>query len=124
MGKGRLSAGARHTGAVLDRPRHVTLLWAAGFALAFAVIAWMVAQQDRSPLDNIDTWGRNAEDWADGHQHLLTFLSVFEHAFGTIGMTVLTVLLAGALLYNKHRRAALFTVLVMITTSLITTGSS
>ena len=37
-------------------------------------------------------------------------------------MTVLTVLLAGALLLSKHRRAALFTVLVMVTTSLITTG--
>jgi membrane-associated phospholipid phosphatase len=99
----------------------VTLLWSAGFFVAFAVIAWMVAQQDRSPLDSVDTWGRHAEDWADDHQHLLTFLSLVEHAFSTIGMTVLTVLLAGALLLNKHRRAALFTVLVMVTTSLITT---
>ncbi|KRF37503.1 YegS/Rv2252/BmrU family lipid kinase [Nocardioides sp. Soil805] len=106
---------------MLDRPRHVTLLWSAAFAVAFAVIAWMVAQQDRSPLDSVDTWGRNAEDWADDHEHLLTFLSLVEHAFSTIGMTVLTVLLAGALLYSKHRRAALFTVLVMITTALVTT---
>ena len=106
---------------VLDRPRHVPLLWSAGFFAAFAVLAWMVAQQDRSPLDALDTWGREAEDWADDHEHLLTFLSLVEHAFSTIGMTVLTVLLAGALLYSKHRRAALFTVLVMVTTSLITT---
>lgn len=106
---------------VLDRPRHVTLLWSAGFFVAFAVLAWMVAQQDRSPLDAVDTWGRDAEDWADDHEHLLTFLSLVEHAFSTIGMTILTVLLAAALLYNKHRRAALFTVLVMVTTSLITT---
>lgn len=106
---------------VLDRPRHVTLLWSAGFFVAFAVIAWMVAQQDRSPLDAVDTWGRDAEDWADDHEHLLAFLGLVEHAFSTIGMTILTVLLAAALFYNKHRRAALFTVLVMVTTSLITT---
>ena len=106
---------------VLDRPRHVPLLWSAGFFAAFAVLAWMVAQQDRSPSTPSTTWGRDAEDWADDHEHLLTFLSLVEHAFSTIGMTVLTVLLAGALLYSKHRRAALFTVLVMVTTSLITT---
>jgi YegS/Rv2252/BmrU family lipid kinase len=106
---------------VLDRPRHVTLLWASGLAVAFAVMAWMVSQ-DRSPLDGLDTWGRSAEDWADDHTALLTFLSLVEHAFSTIGMTVLTVLLAGALLINHHRRAALFTVLVMVTTSLVTTA--
>lgn len=106
---------------MLDRPRHVTLLWAGGLAIAFAVIAWMVAQQDRSPLDGLDKWGRDAEDWADDHDVLLGFLSVVEHAFSTIGMTILTVLLAAALFWNKHRRAALFTVLVMLTTSLITT---
>lgn len=106
---------------VLDRPRHVTLLWAAGLFVAFAVIAWMVTQ-DRSPLDGFDSWGRDAEDWADDQPVLLTFLTLVEHAFSTIGMTILTVLLAGALLLHKHRRAALFTVLVMVTTSLITTG--
>lgn len=106
---------------VLDRPRHVTLLWAAGLFVAFAVIAWMMTQ-DRSPLDGFDSWGRDAEDWADDQPVLLTFLTLVEHAFSTIGMTILTVLLAGALLLHKHRRAALFTVLVMVTTSLITTG--
>lgn len=106
---------------MLDRPRHVTLLWAGGLATAFAVIAWMVAQQDRSPLDGLDRWGRDAEDWADDHDVLLGFLSVVEHTFSTIGMTILTVLLAAALFWSKHRRAALFTVLVMLTTSIVTT---
>jgi YegS/Rv2252/BmrU family lipid kinase len=107
---------------VLDRPRYVTLLWATGLGLAYVVLAWMVSQQDRSPLDGLDRWGRNAEDWADDQPALLTFLTLVEHAFSTIGMTVLTVLLAAALLLNKHRRAALFAVLVMLTTSLITTA--
>ena len=52
--------------AVLDAPAVIPLS-GLPVPLAFAVLAWMVAG-DRSPLDGLDTWGRNAEDWADDHR--------------------------------------------------------
>ena len=45
-----------------------------------------------------------------------------EILFGTIGMTVWTTLIAVPLFVRGHRRAAVFTVGVMISTSLLTTG--
>jgi YegS/Rv2252/BmrU family lipid kinase len=107
---------------VLDRPRSVLLAWAAVLAVLFSVLAFVVTQLDRYPLDGVDTWGRHAEDWADDHARLLDVLRVIEHAFGTVGMTVITVVIAGGLLLSKQRRAAVYTVLVMTSVSLITTG--
>ena len=107
---------------MLDRPRSVLLAWAAVLAVLFSVLAFVVTQLDRYPLDGVDTWGRHAEDWADDHARLLDVLRVIEHAFGTVGMTVITVVIAGGLLLSKQRRAAVYTVLVMTSVSLITTG--
>ena len=49
---------------VLDAPRRIPLLWAALCLLGFAALAWAVTG-DRSPLDQVDQWGRTGEDWAD-----------------------------------------------------------
>ncbi len=106
---------------VTERSRVRLLGWAGLSLVLFAVLAFLVTR-DRSPLDQLDQLGRRAEDWADQYGTLQTFLRVVEHAFATIGMTVLTILLAGTLLLRKHRRAAAYVVVVMITTSLITTG--
>ena len=108
--------------AVLDRPRSVILAWAAGLAALFGVLAYAVTQLDRYPLDEVDAWGRDAEDWADDHGTLLRVLNVIEDGFGTIGLTVITVVIAGALLLNKQRRAAVYAVAVMLTVSAVSTG--
>ena len=113
---------ALHTDPVLDRPRSVTLSWAGTLLAAFAVLAYVVTQHDRYPLDFIDTWGRYAEDWADGYPALISVLRVIEVGFNTAAMTIYTIVIAGLLAVNKHPRAAIFTVLVMLSTSLVTTG--
>ena len=107
---------------MLDRSRSVVLAWAALLTALFAVLAVLVTQWKRYPLAGIDAWGEDAENWADGHTSLVYLLRGVEHTFGTIGMTIITVVIAGALLYNKQRRAAIYTVLVMLSTSLITSG--
>ncbi|UUZ60985.1 YegS/Rv2252/BmrU family lipid kinase [Nocardioides sp. B-3] len=107
---------------MLDRPRSVVLARAAVLAALFAVMAVVVTQLERRPLGAIDDWGRDAEDWADDRSGLLTVLRLIEHGFGTIGMTVITVVVAGGLLLSKQRRAAVYTVLVMISVRLITFG--
>src|SRR5688500_7032205 len=71
--------------AVLDRPRVITLSWAALSLALFGVLALLVTQ-DRSPLEALDTFGRRAEDWADGHHALQQTLRFIEDAFNTIPM--------------------------------------
>ncbi len=107
---------------VLDRPRSVVLAWAAVLATLFGVLAFVVTQVERYPLAGLDTWGRDAEDWADGHTSLLALLRVIESAFGTVGMTVITAVVAAGLAFSRQRRAAIYAVLVMTSTSLVTTG--
>lgn len=107
---------------VLDRPRPVVLLWSAVLTMLFGVLAFVVTQIKRYPLAGVDDWGRDAEDWADEHASLLDVLRVIELGFGTIGMTVITVVVAVGLLLSKQRRAAIYTALVMGSMALITTG--
>jgi len=106
---------------VLDHARSRTLAWATALAVAFAVLAFAITR-DRHPLGGLDDWGRQAEDWADGHPLLVMALRLVEDGLGTIGMTVLTAVLALVLFLNKQRRAAVYAVVVMIVTSLATTG--
>jgi YegS/Rv2252/BmrU family lipid kinase len=106
---------------VLDHARSRTLTWAAVLAVAFTALAVAVTR-DRHPLGALDEWGRLAKGWADDSAVLGTLLRLVEDGLGTLGMTVLTVLLAVALVANKHRRAAVYVVLVMVVTSVATTG--
>ena len=78
--------------------------------------------QDRAPLDSFDVGGKQLEDWADDSSLFIDFLRVVEVAFGTIGMTILTVVLALGLLLRRHRWAALLVVVVMVVTSLATSA--
>ncbi len=111
---------ALHTGRVLDRPHRLTLVWSAACFALFGVLALLVAR-DRAPLAGLDDLGRGAEGWADDHDVLVHVLEWIELAFGTIGMTVLTVVVAVLLLVRRHTRAAIFVVAVMVATSLATT---
>jgi YegS/Rv2252/BmrU family lipid kinase len=120
MGVGR-SNWFGHTSRVTPASRTRSLTWAGVAALLFGVLAYLVTR-DRSPLDTVDVEGRRLEDWADDQAVLIDVLRVVEVAFGTIGMTVLTVLLAGALLLRRQRWAAVLAVVVMSVTALATTG--
>ena len=106
---------------VLDRPRSVTLAWAGVCAALFVLLAFMVHLQ-RAPLNGFDDLGRSAEQWASGRTGVHSALRTIETAFATVGMTVWTTLIAVPLFVRGHRRAAVFTVGVMISASLLTTG--
>ncbi|WP_239456327.1 YegS/Rv2252/BmrU family lipid kinase [Nocardioides solisilvae] len=106
---------------MLERSRGSHLVRAALCAALFAVLALAVTR-DVSPLDGFDTWGREAEDWADDTGWLHQLLLWIEDAFNTVGMTVLTVLVAGWMLLKRHPRAAGFLAGGMLVTALATTG--
>jgi YegS/Rv2252/BmrU family lipid kinase len=106
---------------VLDRPRRTTLAWAGVCAALFLLLALLV-HLSRAPLNGLDDLGRTAEHWASGHPALLKVLRWIEVAFATIGMAVWTTLIAVFLLVRKHRRAAVFTVVTIVVTSLLTTA--
>lgn len=102
-----------------SRNRSLTL--AGVCLLGFAGLGWAVTG-DRAPLDTFDVEGRRLEDWADGSPLFLDALRWVEHLFGTLGMTVLTVVLVLGLLLRRQRWAALLALVVMVATSLATSG--
>ena len=90
--------------------------------LAVVATFGLMVTQDRSPLDGFDRWGRQSEDWADNNEALVTVLRVIELAFATFGMIVWTTLVVLIVATRRRYRAAAFAVVVMIATSLATTG--
>ncbi|MEJ7794133.1 MAG: diacylglycerol kinase family protein [Nocardioides sp.] len=104
-----------------ERSRPRLLTWAGVMLALFAVIGVLVLQE-RAPLGALDDLGRSAEDWADGYGGFLEALRWLELLTATIGMTAATLVLGAVLLLRKQPRAALFTVVVMLATSLATTG--
>ena len=105
---------------MIDRPRAWNLGISAACFAAFAVIATLVVQTWH-PLVRIDNEGKPARTWAGGHDELVTALRAVEHGFGTIGITILTVIVTVLLLIRGQRRAAIFTAGVMIANGLATT---
>ncbi|CUR62227.1 Phosphoesterase, PA-phosphatase related protein [metagenome] len=87
----------------------------------FAVLGYLVTG-DRAPLDSFDVEGKQLEDWSDNSAFFIDVLRVVEIAFDTLGMTILTMILVVALLLRRHRWAALLATVVMVATSLATTG--
>jgi YegS/Rv2252/BmrU family lipid kinase len=97
-------------------------LASAGVSLVlFAVLGYLVTG-DRAPLDAFDTEGKQLEDWADNSSLFIDVLRGIELAFGTTGMTILTIILVVALFLRRHRWAALLAAVVMVATSLATSG--
>ena len=91
-------------------------------AALFLLLAFLVHLQ-RAPLNGVDDLGRSAEHCASGRSGLHIVLRDIESMFATIGMTVWTALIAIPLFVRGHRRAAVFTVGVMgSSTSLLTTA--
>lgn len=87
----------------------------------FAVLGYLVTG-DRAPLDSFDVEGRQLEDWADNSSLVVDVLRWIEIAFGTAGMTILSVILVVTLFLRHHRWAALLAAVVMTATSLATSG--
>jgi YegS/Rv2252/BmrU family lipid kinase len=103
---------------VLDRPRPWILTWAGVCAALLAVLGILVSLH-RAPLGGFDDLGRTAEHWARGHGGLIHVLRWIEVGFAGVGSLVLTALLVVPLWVRKHRRAAVYSVLVVLTAKLL-----
>ena len=101
---------------MIDRPR----AWYAGLGvlcfLLFAAVATLVTR-DWSVLADLDAQGKPVNGWASDHDVLVGFLRVVEVVFSRTGMTIATVVLALLLFLRNQRRAAYFTVGVMVATA-------
>jgi YegS/Rv2252/BmrU family lipid kinase len=105
---------------VLDRPRRITLSWAAVFLAVFVVLGVAVSR-DRAPLARVDDLGRSAEDWADEHGALIDFLRFVEVATGLLPVLVATLVVVVLLVVRGHLRAATYALLVVLSTYAVTT---
>ena len=81
---------------VLDRPRKITLAWAALFLGLSALLALAVTGE-RTPLGPLDDLGRQLEDWADEHDALREVLRFIETWLNQLPILVLTLVLAALL---------------------------
>ena len=106
---------------MLDRSR-ATQLALAGACLLVLGLLTLAVTQDWSWLVDVDNRGRGASQWRIDDPATERVLELVEKAFGTVGMTILTVILAAVMFQRAHRRAAVFTVVVMVVTALATTG--
>ncbi len=97
------------------------LTWSGLVLLLFALVA-VAAVQGWGPVASLDHRGDPAQAWAVDTGWLWHPLRWVEVAFGTVGMAVLTVLLAFVMFLKGHRRAAAFVIGVMVATSLATTA--
>ena len=96
------------------------LVWATLCLLVVVTLSVMV-RTDWQPLEDFDTWfGAGPEGWVFRHGSVIQILNGIETVFGTIPMTILTGVLAVALFFRSHRRAAYWTVGVMLGASLTT----
>ncbi len=95
------------------------LSWSALCFLLFAAVA-VSAVQGWGPVDALDGRGDPARDWAVDAAWLQDPLRWVEVVFGTVGMAIATVVLAGAMFAKNHRRAAALTVGVMAATAVST----
>ncbi|MDP3895028.1 phosphatase PAP2 family protein, partial [Nocardioides sp.] len=99
----------------------ITLAWATVCLVLFAVLT-PLHLQGWAPLAEFDDSGRMATTWASESSSLLgTSLRVVEEAFSTLALAIYATVVAVALLVKNHRRAAVFTVGVMVVTALLTT---
>jgi YegS/Rv2252/BmrU family lipid kinase len=106
--------------AVTLRPRARDLGFGALCFALFALVSILV-NETWAPLVELDQEGKPAQGWAHKEPLLLHVLRGIERGFGTLGMTVLTSVLAIILLWRRHRRAAILAIGVMVVTSLATT---
>jgi YegS/Rv2252/BmrU family lipid kinase len=102
---------------VLDRPRLVVLGWSALSFLLFGVVLLAVVQ-GWGPVAQFDDRGSPASEWAVRSAPVRDVLRVVEVLFDRTGMTILTLVVAIAMLTRGHRRAAVYTLGVMVATTI------
>lgn len=107
---------------MLDRPRRTPLLASLICLALFAALGAGVAAE-WSWLVDLDHRSESTQAWAIDQSWLRDPLRVVEVMFATVGMTVLTVLLAGFMLLKGHRRAGILIVVVMAANALATYGT-
>jgi YegS/Rv2252/BmrU family lipid kinase len=105
---------------LLDRSRTTQLSLAGVCFGLFALLAVAFEQKWALAVD-LDDASREWRDWVVDTSWMHDPLRWVEVAFGTVGMTVLTTVLAVAMFAKGYRRAAGFVVGVMIATSVTTT---
>ncbi len=104
-----------------ESSRRRDLLWG-GALLAVLGVLMVAVIVGWPPLVAVDDLGKQAEEWAADRSWLIAALRLVELAFGTIGITVLTLVLALPLGLRRHRRAAFYVLGVMVGVSLATTA--
>lgn len=108
---------------MLDRSRANRLgqLGVAALLLALLAALTVAVSLEWSWLVDLDERGRDAASLRRDDSGFQRALRIVEDLFGAIAMTVYTAALAGAMLAKGHRRAAVFTVAVMLAVSVATT---
>ncbi len=102
--------------------RRAAQLWTVVVAFTFVLLAALVANDARGILDLDTELGRWPHEFTSENDWARSTFVWLGRLTGTLALTILTALVAGALVIKKHRRAALWTVLVMAATSVATTG--
>ena len=102
----RMRRGSRRAGktSVLDRPREITLSWAALCLALFAGLAWAVTGE-RTPLGPLDDVGRQLEGWADDHDALRSVLRFVEDVVQHSSRSLVLTLVLAALLVARRSPA-------------------
>jgi YegS/Rv2252/BmrU family lipid kinase len=105
---------------LLDRSRTAQLSLAALCFALFALLA-VAFKQAWGVFVDLDDQSREWRGWAEDSSWVHDPLRWVEVGFGTVGMTVLTAVLAVAMFAKGYRRAAAYAVGVMIATAVATT---
>lgn len=104
---------------MLDRSRTLQLAWALVCFLGLALVG-SLALGEWGPVAQLDNRGEGVQGWRTDEPWLRDVLGVVEDVFGTVGITIMTVVVA-LLVVRAQRRAAIYVVLVMLATSIATT---
>ncbi len=106
------------------RPRtRSRLLGGAVLSLVVLVALTVVVLTSVPALDRVDNGLGSWPEWWTFHHHgVVRFLLVVEALFGTLAMTVYTAATAGLLALRRRFRSAVWTIAVMLVTSVTTTG--
>ena len=103
-------------------PNRARLLAAAGACAMIVVILGMMVHARWDVLQGLDSdFGTPAEAWSLRHAPAISSLLAIEVAFGTVATSVYTLVLVAGLWLRGHPRAGVWTVAVMVGTSLTTT---
>lgn len=102
------------------RSRRFMLAGAVVCAVVVAFLSFLVHYHLTSLNGYDGPLGREFYGWGSARGWLVSFLIGVEAAFGTVAMTVYTAITAVLLAVRNHRRAAVWTVIVMLGASLTT----